>query len=112
VYSSPTPLVLAHGLVLLLPLWRPFTFCVWLANQVRANVGLVPAGMLVVMAAIFTGARRPSIHAAAMPATTSTTAATNINAGQRRNSAESVHHAVGVLVGHHERPLSEDRARR
>jgi low temperature requirement protein LtrA len=52
----PTPLVLAQGLVLLLLLWWPFTTYTWLANQVRADVGLVRAGMLVVMAAIFVAA--------------------------------------------------------
>ncbi|MEN3310628.1 MAG: hypothetical protein V7603_6830 [Micromonosporaceae bacterium] len=54
--QSPSPLVLGHGLVLLLLLWWPFTSYVWLANQVRADVGLVRAGMLVVMAAIFVAA--------------------------------------------------------
>jgi low temperature requirement protein LtrA len=54
--QSPTPLMLAQGLVLLLLLWWPFTNYAWLANQVRADVGLVRAGLVVVMAAIFVAA--------------------------------------------------------
>jgi low temperature requirement protein LtrA len=50
---APTPLVLAQGLVLMLLLWWPFVAYSWLANQVRADMGLVRAGGLVVMAAIF-----------------------------------------------------------
>lgn len=54
--QSPTPLGLARGLVLLLLLWWPFTNHAWLANQVRADVGSVRAGMTVVMAAMFVAA--------------------------------------------------------
>jgi low temperature requirement protein LtrA len=49
----PTPLTLAQGLVLLLLLWLAWTTYTWLSNQVRADVGLVPAGTVVAMAAIF-----------------------------------------------------------
>ncbi|RKN32399.1 low temperature requirement protein A [Micromonospora musae] len=51
--GSPTPLGLAQGLVFLMLLWWPFTTFAWLANQVRADVGLVRAGLVVVMAAMF-----------------------------------------------------------
>lgn len=54
--QQPTPLVLAQGLVLLLLLWWPFANYAWLANQVRADVGLVRAGTAVVMAAMFVAA--------------------------------------------------------
>src|SRR5262245_59988363 len=54
--QAPTPLGLAHGLVLLLLLWWPFTNYAWLANQGRADVGLVRAGNTAVMAAIFVAA--------------------------------------------------------
>ncbi|GIH14717.1 low temperature requirement protein A [Rugosimonospora africana] len=54
--QAPTPRGLAHGLVLLLLLWWPFTNYAWLANQVRADVGLVRAGNAAVMAAIFVAA--------------------------------------------------------
>ncbi|WP_279635722.1 low temperature requirement protein A [Micromonospora inaquosa] len=54
--QTPTPLGLTHGLVLLLLLWWPFTNYAWLANQVRADVGLVRAGNAVVMAAMFVAA--------------------------------------------------------
>nr|WP_281180956.1 low temperature requirement protein A [Micromonospora rhizosphaerae] len=53
---APTPLGLAHSLVLLLLLWWPFTNYAWLANQVRADVGLVRAGNSAVMAAMFVAA--------------------------------------------------------
>lgn len=51
--GSPTPLVLVQGLVFLMLLWWPFTTFAWLANRVRADVGLVRAGLVVVMAAMF-----------------------------------------------------------
>jgi low temperature requirement protein LtrA len=54
--QPPTPLTLAQGLVLLLLLWRSFVAYAWLGNQVRADVGLIRAGMLVAMAAIFVAA--------------------------------------------------------
>ncbi|RKN55387.1 low temperature requirement protein A [Micromonospora costi] len=54
--QTPTPLALAHSLVLLLLLWWPFTNYAWLANQVRADVGLVRAGNSAVMAAMFIAA--------------------------------------------------------
>jgi low temperature requirement protein LtrA len=54
--QPPTPVLMAHGLVVLLLLWWSFTTYAFLANQVRADVGLVRSGMLVVMAAIFVAA--------------------------------------------------------
>ncbi|MBQ0904090.1 low temperature requirement protein A [Micromonospora sp. U21] len=54
--QAPTPLGLVHSLVLLLLLWWPFTNYAWLANQVRADVGLVRAGNCAVMAAMFVAA--------------------------------------------------------
>lgn len=54
--QAPTQLGLAHSLVLLLLLWWPFTNYAWLANQVRADVGLVRAGNALVMAAMFVAA--------------------------------------------------------
>ena len=50
---SPSALTLARGLILLLLLWWSWTAYVWLGNRVRTDVGLVRAGMLVVMAALF-----------------------------------------------------------
>ncbi|GAB3328445.1 low temperature requirement protein A [Micromonospora halotolerans] len=49
----PTFLTMAQGLVLLLLLWIAWTNYTWLGNLVRADVGLVPAGTIVAMAAIF-----------------------------------------------------------
>ncbi|RAO41194.1 hypothetical protein ONO23_00149 [Micromonospora noduli] len=54
--GSPTPLVLVQGLVFLMLLWWPFTTFAWLANRVRADVGLVRAGLVVVMAAMLVAA--------------------------------------------------------
>ena len=54
--QPPTPLILAQGLVILLLLWWSFTAFAWLGNQVRADVGVIRAGMLVAMAAIFVAA--------------------------------------------------------
>ncbi|MGI5151540.1 low temperature requirement protein A [Plantactinospora sp. CA-294935] len=53
---APTPLGLAQGLILLLLLWMAWTTYTWLANQVRADIGLIPAGTVVAMAAIFVAA--------------------------------------------------------
>jgi low temperature requirement protein LtrA len=50
---SPTPMILVQVLVLLLLFWWSFVGYAWLCNQVRGDVGLVRAGLLVVMAAIF-----------------------------------------------------------
>src|SRR3984893_1729092 len=50
---SLTALTLARGLILLLLLWWSWTAYVWLGNRVRTDRGLVRAGMLVVMAALF-----------------------------------------------------------
>src|SRR5215468_3431710 len=54
--QPPTPLLLAQGMVILLLLWWSFTAYAWLGNQVRADIGLIRAGMLVAMAAIFVAA--------------------------------------------------------
>ena len=54
--QPPTPLILAQGLVLLALLWRSFGAYAWLSNQVRADVGLIRAGMLVAMAGLFVAA--------------------------------------------------------
>src|SRR5258705_13181647 len=50
---SPRPMLLAQGLVLMFLLWWPFVSYCWLANQVRADMGLIRAGGVVVMSAIF-----------------------------------------------------------
>jgi low temperature requirement protein LtrA len=52
----PTPLSLIRGLIVVLLLWMAWTTYTWLSNQVRADVGLIPAGTLVAMAAIFVAA--------------------------------------------------------
>ncbi|GIH15912.1 low temperature requirement protein A [Rugosimonospora africana] len=49
----PTPLRMAQGLILLLLLWMAWTTYTWLGNQARADVGLVPAGTVAAMAALF-----------------------------------------------------------
>ena len=53
---SLTATTLAQGLILLLLLWWSWAAYVWLGNQVRADQGVVRAGMLVVMAALFIAA--------------------------------------------------------
>jgi low temperature requirement protein LtrA len=50
---SPTPLILAQVLVLLLLFWWSFVGYAWLCNHVRADVGVVRTGLLIVMAAVF-----------------------------------------------------------
>ncbi|MEY9873241.1 low temperature requirement protein LtrA [Streptacidiphilus sp. MAP12-33] len=50
---SLTATTLVRGLILLLLLWWSWTAYVWLGNRVRTDQGLVRAGMLVVMAALF-----------------------------------------------------------
>ncbi|HEY2674135.1 MAG TPA: low temperature requirement protein A [Rugosimonospora sp.] len=52
----PTFLTLAQGLILLLLLWMSWTIYTWLGNQARADVGLVPAGTVAAMAAVFVAA--------------------------------------------------------
>ena len=54
--QSPTPYLLAQGLVLLLLFWAFFEPYAWLGNWVRADLGLVRAGMFAAMAAIFVAA--------------------------------------------------------
>ena len=54
--QPPTPLTLIQGLILLLLLWMPWLTYAWLGNQARADVGLIRAGTLVAMAAIFVAA--------------------------------------------------------
>jgi low temperature requirement protein LtrA len=51
-----TPLNMAHGLLLLMLLWISWSNYTWLGNLARADVGVVRAGMLVGMAAIFVAA--------------------------------------------------------
>ena len=53
---SLTAATLAQGLILLLLLWWSWVAYVWLGNRVRTDQGLVRAGMLVVMAALFIAA--------------------------------------------------------
>ncbi|RKN20890.1 low temperature requirement protein A [Micromonospora musae] len=52
----PTFLSLAQGLILLLLLWTTWTIYTWVGNLVRADAGLVPAGAIVAMAAVFVAA--------------------------------------------------------
>ncbi|MEV0908834.1 low temperature requirement protein A [Streptomyces hokutonensis] len=53
---SLTAATLAQGLILLLLLWWSWAAYVWLGNRVRTDQGVVRAGMLVVMAALFIAA--------------------------------------------------------
>lgn len=53
---SLTALTLAQGLLLLVLLWWSWTAYSWLGNQARADRGLIQAGMLVAMAALFVAA--------------------------------------------------------
>ncbi len=52
----PTPLRMLQGLILLLLLWMAWTTYTWLGNQARADLGLVPAGTVAAMAALFIAA--------------------------------------------------------
>ncbi|MGC4875899.1 low temperature requirement protein A [Micromonospora sp. DT43] len=54
--ESPSPLTLYQGLLLLLWFWYAWSCYTWLGNQVRADRGVVTAGMTVAMAAIFVAA--------------------------------------------------------
>ncbi|MGI5522346.1 low temperature requirement protein A [Micromonospora sp. CA-259024] len=54
--ESLGPLTLYQGLLLLLWFWYAWSCYTWLGNQVRADAGLVRAGMTVAMAAIFVAA--------------------------------------------------------
>jgi low temperature requirement protein LtrA len=54
--KPPTPLILFQGLVVVLLLSFSFDAFTWVGNQVRLDVGLVRAGMFVVMAVIFVAA--------------------------------------------------------
>jgi low temperature requirement protein LtrA len=54
--QPPTFLALAQGLLLLLLLWFSWSSFVWLGNQARADVGLIRAGTMVAMAALFVAA--------------------------------------------------------
>ncbi|WFF03876.1 low temperature requirement protein A [Micromonospora sp. WMMD964] len=54
--ESLGPLTLYQGLLLLLWFWYAWSCYAWLGNQLRADTGLVPAGMLAAMAAIFVAA--------------------------------------------------------
>ncbi|GIH19897.1 low temperature requirement protein A [Rugosimonospora africana] len=51
--SPPAAVSMVRGLVLLLLLWMSWTLYVWLSNRARADVGLVRAGVLLAMLAIF-----------------------------------------------------------
>jgi low temperature requirement protein LtrA len=52
----PTPIVLVRGLLLLALLWWCFEIYAWLGNEVRADVGVIRAGSLTAMGAIFLAA--------------------------------------------------------
>jgi low temperature requirement protein LtrA len=52
----PAPLRMLQGLILLLLLWMAWTTYTWLGNQARADLGLVPAGTVAAMAALFVAA--------------------------------------------------------
>ncbi|CCH17169.1 low temperature requirement protein A [Micromonospora lupini] len=54
--ESLSPLTLYQGLLLLLWFWYAWSCYTWLGNQVRADRGVVTAGMTVAMAAIFVAA--------------------------------------------------------
>ncbi|MCG5468074.1 low temperature requirement protein A [Micromonospora sp. LAH09] len=54
--DSLGPLTLYQGLLLLLWFWYAWSCYAWLSNQVRADTGLVLAGMTAAMAAIFVAA--------------------------------------------------------
>jgi low temperature requirement protein LtrA len=54
--ASPSFLRLLQGLLLLLLLWWSWSAYTWLANQARADRGVIRAGGLVAMAAIFVAA--------------------------------------------------------
>jgi low temperature requirement protein LtrA len=49
----PTALSMVRGLILLLLLWLSWTIYAWLSNRVRADAGLIRAGILFGMLAIF-----------------------------------------------------------
>jgi low temperature requirement protein LtrA len=52
----PTLLTLAQGLIILLLLWQSWTSYTWLSGQARADLGLIGAGTLLAMAALFVAA--------------------------------------------------------
>jgi low temperature requirement protein LtrA len=54
--QPPRPLTLLQGLILLLLMWMAWLTFAWLGNQARADVGLIRAGTLVAMGAIFVAA--------------------------------------------------------
>ncbi|HEY2673021.1 MAG TPA: low temperature requirement protein A [Rugosimonospora sp.] len=49
----PTALSMVRGLILLLLLWMSWTTYAWLSNRVRADLGLIRAGILFAMLAVF-----------------------------------------------------------
>ncbi|MFC6016628.1 low temperature requirement protein A [Plantactinospora solaniradicis] len=51
--DEPTTLALGRGLLLLALLWWSWSAYTWLGNQARADVGVVRAGAIAAMAAIF-----------------------------------------------------------
>ncbi|GAA4576298.1 hypothetical protein GCM10023176_47400 [Micromonospora coerulea] len=54
--QPPTPVAMAQGLLLLVLLWIAWASYVWLGNQTPVDVGVVRAGVLVGMAALFVAA--------------------------------------------------------
>ena len=54
--SPPTASAMAHGLLLLMLLWISWSNYTWLANQVRADVGVIRVGTTLAMAALFVAA--------------------------------------------------------
>lgn len=51
--QPPSSLRMLQGLILLLLLWMAWTTYTWLGNQARADLGLIPAGTVTAMAALF-----------------------------------------------------------
>jgi low temperature requirement protein LtrA len=49
----PTALRMVRGLILLLLLWMSWSIYAWLSNRVRADVGLIRAGIFFAMLAVF-----------------------------------------------------------
>lgn len=49
----PTALSMVRGFILLLLLWMSWTVYAWLSNRARADVGLIRAGILLAMLAVF-----------------------------------------------------------
>ncbi|SCG74740.1 low temperature requirement protein A [Micromonospora inositola] len=54
--QPPTPVGMAQGLLLLVLLWLAWGSYTWLGDRTPADVGVVRAGVLVAMAALFVAA--------------------------------------------------------